>query len=821
MRFCSFGALVLSTTVLSGLIAAEHSDAQAATPSATARNRPARVHVGPRPQPDTRPTGVAARGDGETIHVSTGIRTPNGVTGTTPGGGLMPVQTVPKARSEVTRDFIAKQSSNTTPQALVAMMPGVAYARTDPYGLTSRALVVRGMNQSEIGYLVDGVPLVDGVYYQPDSIGSSPDAENMSSVSLTQGSPDITSPSYNAVGSSVDVTLRDPSSHRGGMIESSYGSYHMKKEFVRFDTGEIGHTGIRAFMSYSYMFSNFWQTPGSINRHHVDAKLVKEWGQGNRVAVEMIFGQYSSSGINSNGAATPTKAAFEAEGTSALYLSPNYTPGSADYYRMNRLMNKTIAVMAPMKFNLGHELNLHVTPYFINWDKDSGFGENINDSQAYLGTQNVGALNLPTAVTLANGTKVDTTQVVDEQHQHTLALMGHLDWKHRNNLFRIGSMYSYLDMVEPANYAAVGPDGLPANAWGRYSIKDAAGQALSPWNLVFRQQQVSIYFDDTLSLLNDRLKLTAGFKEVMINRWATNDLPGIPDRKNGGNYAEPLPQVAISYNITKHDQIFVNGTTSFRAPDRTEAYLDMYDAKSPSPIDVHPQNLKPEYAIGEEIGFRHNGLVHIAASLFNYNLTNHDVNSTAYSAGGSLVTTPINMGGETVRGAQLEIGLRPWHHFSPYLSGSYVHATTDNNFQIDGTYIDTRGKRSVNTPEFTGAVGLSYDDGTFFGNFGLNYIGKRYTTFMNDQDIPGYLTSDITLGYRLHNVRIDKFMVYKPQFQLNFMNIGNNLYYAQAASFTPTAKGVRAANGQWIAAGQPGYNIGGGFAMSGALTVGF
>ncbi|NVN10749.1 TonB-dependent receptor [Nguyenibacter vanlangensis] len=772
-------------------------------------------HAAPPLHPATHPAArpVAA---GESISVTGGITTPTGVRNTTPGGGMMPVQTAPKSRSEVTRDFIAKKPANTTVQAMLASMPGVSYARSDPYGQISRGIVVRGLNYTQVGYLVEGIPLTDGVYLSPDAIGGSPDMENVSSVALTQGSPDISSPAYYSVGAEIRTTLRDPARKFGGLLESSYGTWNMKKEFARIDTGEIGHTGIRAFMSYSWSYNRFWQTPGSLTRHHVDAKAIKEWGDGNSAGLTFLWGHYIAGGINANGAATPTKAAFEKLGTSALYYNADYTPGVGSYWQLSRLRNDVLAIVAPVRLNLGSGLKLSVTPYFISWDKWTNYGETISQDHSYYGTRLAGPLSLPDVA--ANGRQ--TVEVVDPQHQRTLSLMTDLAWTHGHNTLRAGYWYAYLDMPERANYAATSAQGLPANAWGRYGVTTADGQVMSGWDIVFRQQTNALFLEDAYTALGGRLKMNAGFKAVMIQRWVSNLIPGAATYKNGANYVEPLPQLSASFDITPDDQIYVNGTTSFKAPDRSEAYIDIYDAASPIPIQGHPQNMKSEYAIGEELGYRHNGLVHLSAALFNYNMVNHDVLSTAF-VGGSLVTAPIILGGQTIRGAQLEVGLRPWHFFSPYASGSYVHATTDNDFRVGNDLLPTAGKMAVNTPSFTGAIGLAYDDGTYFGNFNLNYIGRRYSTFMNDESMPGYLTSDITLGYRMPTLHVAHTALYRPQIQINLMNIGNNIYYAQAAGLTSNARTMKGLYGTTIAGKSPTYQIGGGFAIAGAVTIGF
>ena len=63
-----------------------------------------------------------------------------------------------------------------------------------------------------------------------------------------------------------------------------------------------------------------------------------------------------------------------------------------------------------------------------------------------------------------------------------------------------------------------------------------------------------------------------------------------------------------------------------------------------------------------------------------------------------LTGSTINAGGQTSRGVDAELGSRPWHHLSPYLSGEYLHATIDNDLAVDGDLLPTRGHIAVRSP---------------------------------------------------------------------------------------------------------------------------
>lgn len=752
----------------------------------------------------------------EEISVSAAGRHSDGTTNTTPGGGLMPRQTAPRSQSGVTRDFIAKQAPSGNISSMIANLPGVVYANQSPLGTAGDTITMRGMNQSQIGYLFEGAPLADPINYEPYT-SMLIDTENLGSVTVSQGSPDLNAPLFNAVGGQITATALNPSHKYGGYLSAMGGTHSANKEFLRLDTGDIGQTGIRGYASFSHLSNNNWRGPGGLKRFHVDSKFVKEWGDDNSITAVFGFNRQEQTTWRE-----PTAAQWKQYGTSFNY-DRHYYPGNANYYKLNFGNLNSLDVVVPMHFTLAHNLTLNVTPYYVHQNGPSVGGENIPAEGGYYGTQQYGNLNQPYAT---NGQL--TTVGVDPWNQKTGAVNTSLNWTAGNNTLSFGYWYSYTMHEELSTFSPVDFSGKAANSYGRYPITLPNGSILSGYNLNFVQQVNALYLADTLKLLDDKLTLSAGFRAVMVARQGTNDVPGADPYKVVGNYFEPLPQFAASYQITPHDQIYINGTTSFRAPESVEAYSQIFDPNSSHAVE-QPGSLKSEYSIGEEIGYRHSGkLINFSISAFNMNLTNHQVTSSAYIPNTNmLISEPINVGGETSRGVQAELGLRPWHHFSPYVSAQYLHATMDNNVPVSATnaagqsvidYLPTAGRAMVAAPKVTASVGLSYDDNKqFFGNFDLRYIGSQWSTFMNDQRIPYYIVSDITLGYRFPHVPHLK----GPKIQLNIINLGNNLYRSAPGSFASTARAQTGIYGNSVKAGAPVYLTGGNFAALVSLSTGF
>lgn len=740
----------------------------------------------------------------EAVYVYAGISSSTGVTNTTPGGGLMAVQTVPKSQSGITRDYIAKQSPTSNPLTLIQNLPGVVSSGVDPFGASDQmGLSVRGMDQAELGFTFEGMPAADPISYVPLS-STIADTENIGRIDVAQGAPDLAAPLYNAVGGQISESLRDPSHKRGGLLDLAYGTSSLKREFIRLETGDIGNSGMRGFVSFSYQTAHNWRGPGGMQRYHVDAKFVKDWENGSRSALIVTFTRPTSTYLR-----PPTLAQWNTQGVNFNY-SGKYSFGDTSYYGLVLHQRNSVIMTAPQDIKFGHGLSVHVAPFFSHYWGFGDGGTTLKENSIYQGNQYAGVLDLPYS---RNG--VATAATIDTYTQDTGGLNTYGEWKYGNNTLQFGDMYSYMNAVEGSGFQIADYNGNIASPTGTSPIYTAFGQKLEQWDIHFLQQVNALYVMDTYKALHDRLTLSAGFKEAMVSRRVTQLIPGAT-YNTGDNKAEPLPQLSASFKITPHDQVFFDAYTAFRDPAAILTYVDTFNVATGKMNRSHSGNLSAEYSIGEELGYRHTGLVNVSAALFNYNMTNRQVSSTVF-INGVATSASINAGGQTVRGAQLEVSLRPWHHFSPYMSGQYLHATMDNNFWTGTAMLPTAGKTAIKSPTFTGALGVSYDNGHFFGSYTMNYVGSQYSTFMNDEKVPSYFTANLSLGYRLPDVGFTK----HPQIQLNLINMGNSGYLSGVSGVTPNAKTATAIGGAKVAGSAPTYFVGSGFAGVLGFTTGF
>ncbi|QEH95464.1 TonB-dependent receptor [Gluconobacter thailandicus] len=757
----------------------------------------------------TPPAPAAPKTEHITVH-----RVSDSAPGHQPGGGLIHPENSVRSVSTVSRDYMDKQPPMATAYQLASMLPGANVATSDPFGFSPNTnLTVRGLNNDAIGYVLEGTPLNDVAYYSgyPSQFA---DSENYSQVALAQGSADLDSPVLNAAGGLMSLSFLDPSQKAGGFASVSYGSFDTNREFIRLETGNIGNSGIRGFVSYSHSASDNWRGPGRDKRQHVDFKFLREWGQGNRASLIGSFNTTVTSYYPQ-----VTMESWKADGIhGANNLAGHYDASNADnavnYWRLWRAPERTFYAGAPIHLHLTHKLSLDVTPYAQFAYGNVPGGSTLTETGLYNGTQPLSdTLTLPNA---QDGTAVVRANYT--QRSYRSGFNSALHYKTGWNDFVLGYWYDYGDDNEQQPFTTVSATGASGDIWAENSsslIHLANGQKLLGGSFHTISQTNALYVGDHISLLHDRLTIEAGFKAVMMSRAGTNNVPG-PQYRVASTSMEPLPRLGVRWRIDEQNQIFFNATTNFRAPDQTALY-NTYDPTSGALATTGSADVRNEYSISEELGYRRTGQWIIGSlTLFNYNFTNRQI-STLASQNGSIIQTTMNAGGQTSRGVDVEIGLRPWHHFSPYVSGEYLHAIIDNNIASGGDLLPTKGKIAVRSPTLQAAAGITYDDGHIFGVATLHYTGHQYATFMNDERMSDRTTGDISVGYRFGDVS----RLHKPTLRLNFINITNERSLSGVASPTLNAKDTTGIYGSTISGSAPSYYIGGGFAALFTASTGF
>ncbi len=760
------------------------------------------------------PAGSAANNETVTV-TGRSVRT------TSPGAGLMRVETAPKAVETITRDFIAKQSPTTDAQSLLRSLPSTNVTDVDPYGLFSGTSRVRGLDTTEVGYLLDGAPLNDigaGQFYSNEVL----EAEDLQTVSLQPGSTNLYSPVVSAAGGLVEIAMIDPTVAPGGLVDVSTGTFKLNREFIRLNSGVIGNTGIRAMFAFSNTQANNWEGPGGAHKKHIDFKAVKDFADGSHTSLTVAYNDEVTNTFNT---AAMTQSNYltqiekgNSESFAATYAGPN--AAGANFYQLHQNPFENLIASAPSTLVINRRLHVDDTPYFWHGIGNGTSGALLTENSLFYGTQKVNLDLNNDGLTNTKATALAFTPSNQEQFRPGNVVKAVLD-ADRHNQLTGGWWYEYSDLNQYSPIGMVNQrTGIPENVWG---VQDndvlPNGQPYYARNFDTISQVNMLFVGDHAHYLDDRLVVDAGFKEAMVSRDLTDHIPGTAYHRTV-NVALPLPQLGISYQIDPRSQVFVSGATNFRIPSNVS--LADQISNTTGKVSQLGGDARSEYSIAEEVGYRYNGQLLIGSvSFFNYNFTNRQI-TLNFFVNGAPYSSSVNAGGQTTRGVDLQLSTRPiLFHLRPYFAFEYLDATIDNNLAASGTigkttvndFLPTAGKTAIASPHVQAKLGLDYDDGRFFLGADLDYVGQQYSTFTNDQGMPDFITNSVYSGYRFHRFGALK----APQIQLNLQNLTGAVYRTGVYSVTNNANPTKGVFGSTIAGSAPLYQLQPGFSI--AVTV--
>ncbi|GAN60143.1 TonB-dependent receptor [Acetobacter cibinongensis] len=722
------------------------------------------------------------------------------------GGGMMRHETAPRAVQTVTKRYIAMQNPTSTALDLVKNLPSVSVSANDSSGILGGTMNIRSLTDSDMGILLNGVPVATAYY-----LNQNVDSENLDHVSVTPGSAAINLPVTTAAAGVMDAGTITPDHKFGGTTDFSYGSNNMSREFLRVNSGDIGNSGVRGYLSFSHEHARNWIGPGTNERRHLDFGARKDFDNGSYIDLFASWNhQFTSMPLY------PTAQQFldKKHGNGTFTYSAEYNPKMPSrYVGLVGNMWDQFFITAPVHVVLPSRFSFDFKPYYVYNGGYSYNGSLFNADKVAVTQGSNGAA-------LSGQVPATSTYSVYRPHAGAVAQLNYqID---RHNTVSLGYWFDYQDNQVNNLYSVATEDGRKNYPYAQGTGLFQNGSRYMPYQGDAGWYNHSLFVHNVSRYFDNRLQVDAGFKVSMINRYSQNYASRAPHMQE--NTVVPLPQLGIGYKIDEHNQIYINAEGDYRMPD-PGSLSAVFDAQSGSYVG-NPYNAKPQYLIKEELGWRFNNSYLMAdLSFFNYSITNRLVSTSVY-VNNQAISTTINAGNQTARGFDAMVAAHPIHHFSPYASIEYLNTSMDSNLPTTGLLngatvsdlLPTKGRRAVMAPHVLANIGLTYDDGKLFGNFAVHYTSAQYTTFMNDEKMPGYFTDSIAVGYRFPSFGFVK----APVFRMNFNNITGSFVRTGAYGLTNNAHATTGVYGSAVSAsGSPTYYLYPRFNMTGTLSVSF
>lgn len=624
-------------------------------------------------------------------------------------------------------------------QTLLSDLPGVNVQASDPYGLYEFAdsVRIRGFASNQLGIALDGVPLESYDVRDGTPPGRYIDAEDLAEATVTQGSGDVTMPSYHALGGSVRYLTPAPTGQWGAQLSSTIGAHDLRRVHARVDTPAWWPDGPSAqILAARTRATQFDNPEADMAVDHAAFKLagtlgpveaLLTWRYGDRDDHDMQT-------YDAQGHVSPTFDLLEEPtgdpARDALYYD-YWTNGRSD-----RLLS------VQLRTALGAGWSAQLLPYYehkrgygyagvspdaaqaqyaASIDPETG-SAGRSDNQPYDGS------GIAQRKELLHGRRGGATLALTrERARGTLSL---------------GGWYEHYDFTQSRSLYNTDDGG---------HIDDDAAPIVTYYDRDFRTQVAQFYGRHSSRWFDERLRLDLGFKGLYVDR----RFAGIPNlaaynrrqQADIGRIDRDLfqPQLGLRYTQPAVVELFASYAENFSAAPRDALGAETYD----------PQ-LEPETSRNIDLGLRRLGeRFNASATLYSIDYENRILVLTV--ADPFTLTRQVyrNVGEVRTRGLELAA------YWKPLDSLRLGSTLTLNRSTFAGDYqrydpetgseqtIAVDGKTLPDAPRVMAGLWAQYRVQRLSLELDGRYLSRRYSTAVNDESVPEYAVVDAALGYEL------------------------------------------------------------------------
>lgn len=658
----------------------------------------------------------------------------------------------------------------TSPLKAIEKLPGVNFQSADPFGAYewSTRIAIRGFNQNQLGFTLDGVPLGDMSYGNHNGlhISRAISSENVGLVTVAQGSGALGTASTSNLGGTLQFASRTPDDKFGAYIAGTGGESNTYRGFLRVDSGSLP-SGTKGYVSYSHSDADKWKGDGVQKHQQVNGKLVQEIGAGTATAwfnwsdrKENDYQDLSLDMIRRLGVkwdnftpdwATAVRVADIYQGTvTSPFPTPVMTVDDA-YYDAAGLRKDKIGALT-IDYPVGSMVELSATGY--------GHG---NEGQGLWYTPYVPT---PGGAPIS----IRTTEYEVERY----GFLGNATARLANHTVNGGVWIEDNDFHQARRFY-----GLNRAAPQRSSTQFQRDPFFTQWEYRFNTKTRQFHLQDSWEIF-DRLTVYGGFKSINVKNKVTTVTAASPINGTIELDETFLPQAGFLVRLTDDHELFASYTENVGA---------FVSAATAGPFSTSPAGfaairgtLKPESSRTFEGGWRFR-FDRFQGSLAGYDVRFKD-RLLAVTLGPGILGNPAalqNVGSVGSRGLEAAATLSLADSVSLFASYTYNDAEYRNNVlnATGGLVAATAGKTVVNSPKNLLRGEISYDDGNLFGSFAISHTGKRYYTYLNDSSVDSYSVAELTLGYRFSS---DSSLLDGLTLQLNVTNLFDEEYVATIGS---------------------------------------
>ena len=672
---------------------------------------------------------------------------------------------VARQQQQVTAEQIDYLPAGTSPLKAIEKLPGVNFQSADPFGSYewSTRIVVRGFNQNQLGFTLDGVPLGDMSYGNHNGlhISRAVPSEDVGRVSLSQGAGALSTASTSNLGGTLEFFTLEPAADFGGRVDLTGGSDSTRRIFGRFDTGALGGNGPRISLSAVDGTTDKWKGSGEQQQRMYSLKAVQPIGDTGSVTAyynysdraerdyqDLSFDIIRRRGEDWDNWAPDWSAAVAAAQACAASGFGNAVACDDAYWDAAGIREDSLAYLGldlPSDDGLSFSARVYM---------------HQNEGQGLWGTPYVPT---PGGAPLS----VRTTEY-DIDRQGALATVG---WTLGGHALEAGVWIENNDFNQARRFYSESSLAGPTQSFTSFR----SDPLLTQWEYAFETKTMQYHLQDEFSI-GETLKFVAGFKGMKVENSATT-ITG--PNKSGTIEAQEnfLPQLGFTWAPWEGGELFGLAARNARA---------FVSANTAGPFSTSAAGfvairdvLKPETSDTMELGWRFRG-ESLEGVLAAYRIKFKD-RLLAIQQGPGIVGNPsvlANVGGVSTNGFEAAVNWRPMQHLAWFSSFAWNDSTFDQNYTTNGNVILVGGKTVPDAPEMMLKTELTYDNGMFFARADANYTDGRYYTFLNQGSVPSYTLFNASAGFRFAGLA----MFEELSVQAAVTNIADKFYISTVGS---------------------------------------
>ncbi len=672
---------------------------------------------------------------------------------------------VTRQQQSLGSEQIAYLPSGTSPLKAIEKLPGVNFQAADPFGAYewSTRIVVRGFNQNQMGFTLDGVPLGDMSYGNHNGlhISRAVPSELVGRVSLSQGAGALGTASTSNLGGTIEFSSADPAEAFGARIEGTGGSDRTRRYVGVIDTGSLGDGGPRAYLAVVDSVTDKWKGSGEQQQRMYNLKVTQSFGESTILTAyfnqseraENDYQDMSYDIIRRRGAmwdnfAPNWDAAVRAAVSCAASGYSSAVVCDDAYWNAAGVRDDKLGYIG-LKSSPSDDLEVNAKAYIHQ-----------NEGMGLWGTPYVPT---PGGAPLS----VRTTEYDIDRKGVIASLRWNIDahavdagvWVERNDFTQARRFYPESNPLAPT--------------------QDFTGFLKNPlltqWQYDFETRTTQFHIADTYTV-SDGLRVNFGFKSMKVENSART-VTG-PNKTGTIDVSEAfLPQVGFAWAMDDSNEIFGQAARNARA---------FVSANTAGPFSTTAagfaaikDTLQPETSDTFELGWRFRSAA-LEGSLTAYRVAFKD-RLLAIQQGPGIVGNPsvlANVGGVTSNGVEAALNWRPVEHLTVFASAAWNDSTFDDDYFTNGNRVAVSGKTVPDAPKTMFRGEVAYDDGNFFAKADVNHVDKRYYTFLNQGSVDAYTLLNATVGYRLTAVGFLRDLT----LQASVTNASDELYISTVGS---------------------------------------